>query len=91
MGVLLYALLCGFLPFDDDNTAVLYKLIQSGKYTIPERLSRSSASVIAGLLQVTFSFSCKFNSLIEHRIKQPLDNVHQYINVYLVLSRETQC
>ena len=28
MGVLLYALLCGFLPFDDDNTFKLYKLIQ---------------------------------------------------------------
>ena len=28
LGVLLYALLNGFLPFDDDNTAELYKLIQ---------------------------------------------------------------
>ena len=28
MGVLLYALLCGFLPFDDDNVAQLYKKIK---------------------------------------------------------------
>lgn len=28
MGVLLYALLCGFLPFDDDNITFLYKKIQ---------------------------------------------------------------
>lgn len=28
MGVLLYALLCGFLPFDDDNIPYLYKKIQ---------------------------------------------------------------
>lgn len=28
LGVLLYALLNGFLPFDDDNTARLYSLIQ---------------------------------------------------------------
>ena len=28
MGVLLYALLCGFLPFDDDNLSYLYKKIQ---------------------------------------------------------------
>ncbi|XP_048382195.1 maternal embryonic leucine zipper kinase isoform X3 [Stegostoma tigrinum] len=27
MGVLLYALLCGFLPFDDDNVMTLYKKI----------------------------------------------------------------
>ena len=30
MGVLLYALLCGFLPFDDDNLSYLYKKIQVG-------------------------------------------------------------
>ena len=28
LGVLLYALLNGFLPFDDDNTATLYGLIK---------------------------------------------------------------
>lgn len=28
MGVLLYALLCGYLPFDDDNIAILYRKIQ---------------------------------------------------------------
>jgi len=27
MGVLLYALLCGFLPFDDNNLENLYKKI----------------------------------------------------------------
>ena len=52
MGVLLYALLCGFLPFDDDNTATLYKLIQEGKYKVPDRLSKESARLIQGLLQV---------------------------------------
>lgn len=27
MGVLLFALLCGYLPFDDDNCMVLYRKI----------------------------------------------------------------
>lgn len=27
MGVLLFALLCGYLPFDDDNCVVLYRKI----------------------------------------------------------------
>ncbi|KXJ19349.1 Maternal embryonic leucine zipper kinase [Exaiptasia diaphana] len=40
MGVLLYALVCGFLPFDDDNTYKLYRLIQKGEYEIPLWLSK---------------------------------------------------
>lgn len=28
MGVMLYALLCGYLPFDDDNISTLYRKIQ---------------------------------------------------------------
>ena len=35
MGVLLYALLCGFLPFDDDNIPYLYKKIQVGTSGVP--------------------------------------------------------
>jgi 5'-AMP-activated protein kinase catalytic alpha subunit len=29
-GVIMYALLCGYLPFEDKNTKVLYKKILSG-------------------------------------------------------------
>lgn len=32
MGVLLFALLCGYLPFDDDNFMILYKKITVRKY-----------------------------------------------------------
>lgn len=37
LGVLLYALLNGFLPFDDDHTPYLYRLIQVGAQTPSER------------------------------------------------------
>jgi len=52
MGVLLYALLCGYLPFDDDNISNLYRKIQSGHYTVPEFVSQKSSDLIAQLLQV---------------------------------------
>ena len=51
LGVLLYALLCGFLPFDDDNTAYLYRLIQRGKYEIPTWLSQGSVEILSDMLQ----------------------------------------
>lgn len=32
LGVTLYAMICGKLPFEHSKTAKLYKLIASGKY-----------------------------------------------------------
>lgn len=34
MGVLLFALLCGYLPFDDDNCMILYKKITVRKWLL---------------------------------------------------------
>uniref|UniRef100_A0A8C5I9K3 Maternal embryonic leucine zipper kinase n=1 Tax=Gouania willdenowi TaxID=441366 RepID=A0A8C5I9K3_GOUWI len=39
MGVLLFALLCGYLPFDDENCMALYRKITRGKYDNPCWLS----------------------------------------------------
>ena len=46
MGVLLYALLCGFLPFDDENISALYRKIQLGIYEKPSWLSLGSLQLI---------------------------------------------
>ena len=35
-GVILFALICGYLPFEDPNTAVLYKKILDGSFKIPK-------------------------------------------------------
>ncbi|KDR18291.1 Maternal embryonic leucine zipper kinase [Zootermopsis nevadensis] len=52
MGVLLYALLCGCLPFDDNNIDTLYRKIISGRYDEPEWLSVGSKRLIKSMLQV---------------------------------------
>ncbi|XP_017797210.1 PREDICTED: maternal embryonic leucine zipper kinase-like [Habropoda laboriosa] len=52
MGVLLYALLCGFLPFDDNSIESLYRKILSGKYDEPSWLSASSRRLIRAMLQI---------------------------------------
>ena len=46
MGVLLYALLCGFLPFDDENISSLYRKIQMGVYEKPVWLTLGSLQLL---------------------------------------------
>lgn len=39
-GVILYALLCGRLPFDDESIPSLFRKIKSGMYSIPSDISQ---------------------------------------------------
>ena len=39
VGVILYAVLCGYLPFEDTNTGKLYDKILTGNYEIPSFIS----------------------------------------------------
>eukprot|EP00282_Hemiselmis_andersenii_P023070 CAMPEP_0172017050 /NCGR_PEP_ID=MMETSP1041-20130122/11354_1 /TAXON_ID=464988 /ORGANISM="Hemiselmis andersenii, Strain CCMP439" /LENGTH=412 /DNA_ID=CAMNT_0012672047 /DNA_START=86 /DNA_END=1321 /DNA_ORIENTATION=- len=51
-GVILYALLCGNLPFDDENIANLFKKIKGGVYTMPGYLSEGCRDLIPRMLVV---------------------------------------
>lgn len=66
MGVLLYALLCGYLPFDDDNINLLYKKIQNGKYELPSWLSHDSVNLLADLLQTDPKRRITMKQLVYH-------------------------
>ena len=49
-GVILFALLCGYLPFEDPNTAQLYKKILNCEYKIPKFVSENAKDLIKGIL-----------------------------------------
>lgn len=49
-GITLFAMLCGYLPFEDNNNDVLYQKISEGKFNIPNYVSEQAKDLIRGLL-----------------------------------------
>lgn len=66
MGVLLFALLCGYLPFDDDNCMVLYRKITRGKYDNPHWLSPGSILLLNQMMQVEPKRRLTVRQLLDH-------------------------
>ncbi|XP_067440689.1 maternal embryonic leucine zipper kinase [Thunnus thynnus] len=66
MGVLLFALLCGYLPFDDDNCMVLYRKITRGKYDNPRWLSPCSILLLNQMMQVDPKRRLTVRQLLNH-------------------------
>jgi len=66
MGVLLYALLCGFLPFDDENIGCLYRKIQAGVYEKPTWLSQGSLQLLDVMLQTDPKRRITVKGLLNH-------------------------
>lgn len=50
-GVTLYAMLVGYLPFEDPNTGLLYKKIILGEYEEPDHLSLKAKQALKAILQ----------------------------------------
>lgn len=66
MGVLLYALLCGYLPFDDENVGTLYRKIQNGRYECPYWLSEDSKNLLSKMLVTHPRHRISVGSLLIH-------------------------
>lgn len=50
-GVILFALVCGYLPFEDPNTSALYKKIMSGQYKPAKWISGDVRDLIRKILE----------------------------------------
>ncbi|KAL6227512.1 hypothetical protein ACLB2K_001469 [Fragaria x ananassa] len=49
-GVILFAILSGFYPFEDENLAILYRKIYKGNFNIPDWFSPGAAALIRRIL-----------------------------------------
>ncbi|KAJ3127920.1 hypothetical protein HK098_005561 [Nowakowskiella sp. JEL0407] len=66
LGVILFALLCGHLPFDDDNMKELYKKIATGTYTIPDYLLPEARHLIGRLITVDPKKRATLKEVLSH-------------------------
>jgi 5'-AMP-activated protein kinase catalytic alpha subunit len=51
-GIILYVMLCGFLPFNDEKNDILYKKIVKGEFFLPKFLSQNAKDLITKILSV---------------------------------------
>jgi 5'-AMP-activated protein kinase catalytic alpha subunit len=49
-GVVLFAMVCGFLPFEDPKTSNLYKKIMAGDFKIPKFISQDCNHFLSKVL-----------------------------------------
>jgi 5'-AMP-activated protein kinase catalytic alpha subunit len=71
-GVILYAMVCGYLPFEDPDTALLYKKILKGDYVLPQFISSEGGNLIGKIL----------NTDPETRFTAPQIRLHSWFKLH---------
>ncbi|KAK4054752.1 Protein kinase [Microbotryomycetes sp. JL201] len=62
-GVILYVMLCGRLPFDDDHIPLLFKKINGGIFSLPPFLSPEARSLLSRMLLVDSNKRIKLHEI----------------------------
>ena len=65
-GIILFAMLCGYLPFEDDNNDNLFKQILSGKIGYPSHLSDISKDLLNKIIQTDPEKRIKIEEIKRH-------------------------
>ncbi|XP_022251404.1 5'-AMP-activated protein kinase catalytic subunit alpha-2-like [Limulus polyphemus] len=65
-GIILYALLCGMLPFDDQYLPALFQKIKSGVFTIPDYLNKPVVNLLCCMLTVDPMQRIKMEDIKNH-------------------------
>ncbi|EGR34004.1 protein kinase domain protein [Ichthyophthirius multifiliis] len=66
-GVILFALICGYLPFEDDSTSALYKKILNGDYQIPSFVTFDAKDLLQKILNIDPKKRINFEEIKMHK------------------------
>ena len=95
MGVVLFSMICGFLPFHEESNKEMYKKIIEGKFQVPAFISKMGRELIYKLLntnpkkrinisQIKNNFWIKFYSNGLNNEGKSVFNVGLFINKYVI-------
>lgn len=66
LGIILYILLCGGLPFDDDDESIMKQKIIKGDYEIPSAITKEAQSLIRSILKQNASERPSIKGILSH-------------------------
>ena len=69
-GIILYAMLCGCVPFDNEDSNILYKKIMKGKITYPENLEKDAIDLIKKILVINPKERISIKNIKKHPFYQ---------------------
>lgn len=65
--MILYAMVCGSLPFIDNNVRKIYEKIKNGHFKVPKTLSSEVKNLIARMLSVDPDKRITISEIKSHR------------------------
>ena len=65
-GIILYGMLCGFLPFENENNSILFKKIEECNIKYPDFISKNSKSLMKRILVKDYNKRIKISEIKKH-------------------------
>lgn len=66
LGIILYVLVCGKVPFDDKSMTALHEKIKSGIFVLPEHLSRECQNLLKSMIEVDPKRRARIDEILRH-------------------------
>ena len=80
LGVVLYVMICGYLPFSEENDEKNKNLIIEGKVDYPKEISNKLKDLMKHMLEVNSNKRYNFQKIIKHPwVKRFTDNKNMFI------------
>ena len=73
-GVILFSMICGYLPFQEEDSKLLYEKIVKGKYQIPYYVSQNAGDLIHKILKINPNKRYTIEQIRKHKWFKMMEN-----------------